>query len=127
LGELRELKVATFNKKDVTITFAKSGTTKLCSNEEGTQLYIVGGDQSLDLKAMGLTGDQIDKDFVALGVIHELTYQTKKEFHKFQLVDYYHELGEETGYQPILTYDTMNKSLSISGGEYRIKPEGIVN
>lgn len=127
LGELRELKVATFNKKDVTITFAKSGQTKLCSNEEGTQLYIVGGDQSLDLKAMGLNAAQCEKDFVALGVLHELTYQTKKEFHKFQLVDYYHELGEETGYQPILTYDTMNKSLSISGGEYKIRPEGIVN
>jgi len=130
LGDLVELKVNTFTGKQATISFSADdpeGSTKLCSNEAGTQLYIEGGDQSLDLPALGFNRAQANRDSVAVGVLFELTYRAKKEFQKFKLTDYYHGLGEETGYEPILNYDTMNMALSVSGGEYKVKAEGIVN
>ena len=126
LGELVEIKVATLTKKDVDLSFEESDCL-LCSNEKGTQLYIVGGDQSLDLEKLGFTGDKGDKDLITIGIAYEITYRTEKGFDKFRLTDYYHELGEETGFQPSLVYDVMNEFLLISGGEYKIKDVGIVN
>jgi hypothetical protein len=64
---------------------------------------------------------------MTLGVLVECTYQTEKGFQNFQLTDYYHHLGEETGVQPFLLYDPNNQLLSVSGGQYEVKPEGIVN
>lgn len=125
LGELVELKVATPTRKDVTINF-DSGTQLAC-NEEGTQLYIIGGDQSLDLSEMGFKGPAADKESVILGVLYELTYHTEKSFHKFKPTDYYHALGEETGDQPTLVYDRVNQLLSVAGGAYEIKDVGITN
>jgi hypothetical protein len=130
LGDLVELKVNTFTGKQATISFSADdpeGSTKLCSNESGTQLYIEGGDQSLDLTGLGFNKAQSSKDHVAVGVLFELTYRAKKQFQKFKLTDYYHGLGEETGYEPILNFDTMNQSMTVSGGEYQVKAEGIVN
>jgi hypothetical protein len=126
LGELVEMKVATLTKKDVELDFTDSGCM-LCSNENGTQLYVVGGDQSIDLDKIGFTGAKGEKDLITIGVLYELTYRTEKGFDKFKLTDYYHELGEETGFQPMLVYDAMNEFILISGGEYKIKAEGIVN
>lgn len=126
LGELVEFKIATLTKKDAVVSFEDSGCL-LCSNEKGTQLYVVGGDQTLDLAKLGFSGAKLDKDMITVGVLYELTYQTQKGFDKFKLTDYYHELGEETGFQPMLVYDKMNDFLLISGGEYRIKAEGICN
>lgn len=125
LGTLTEIKVDCFSGYSAELKFDRD--TQLCSNEEGTQLYIVGGDQSLDLKALKFKADEIDKDQVAVGVITEITYNTQKGFHNFKPTDYYHELGEESGYQPILTYDARSQLLTIAGGAYKIKPEGIVN
>lgn len=125
LGVLKEVKVDCFSNYSATINFDEE--TQLCSNEEGTQLYIVGGDQSLDLAALKFSPDEIEKEQVAIGIITEITYHTQKSFHKFKPTDYYHELGEESGHQPILTYDTRNQLLTIAGGAYKIKPEGITN
>jgi hypothetical protein len=125
LGTLQEIKVDCFSGYSAELKFGPD--TQLCSNEEGTQLYIVGGDQSLDLRELKFKDEEIEKDHVAVGVITEITYNTEKGFHNFKPTDYYHELGEETGYQPILTYDTRSQLLTIAGGAYRIKPEGIVN
>ena len=91
------------------------------SNEDGTQLFFVGGDQSLDLKAVKMDGDDWLKDDMIIGVLYEITYRTRKKFDKFQLTDYYHELGEETGAQPLLRYEPLSPKLYISGGQYKIK------
>jgi len=126
LGTLQTIKLHTLADKQVEIAFADD-RPYLCSNETGTQLYIAGGDQTMDLKALGLGSKLWHKEHMLLGVCLEVTYQTKKGFHDFQLTDYYHELGEETGVQPMLAYDTRNCKLSILGGQYQIKPEGITN
>jgi hypothetical protein len=127
LGALVELKVATVTSLDATIGFNAKEAPDLCSSEDGRQLYIEGGDQELDLGALKMSGDKWLKDSMVIGVLYELTYQTEKGFHKFKLTEYYHKLGEETGVQPTLIYDPNNQSLTISGGQYQIKPEGIVN
>jgi hypothetical protein len=126
LGVLVELKVATVTQLDATITFEKA-PPDLCSSEDGRQLYIEGGDQSLDLKSLKMSGEKWEKDSMVIGVLYELTYQTEKGFHKFKLTSYFHVLGEETGVQPFLLYDPTNQLLSVSGGQYQIKPEGIIN
>lgn len=103
----------------------------LCSNEEKTQLYLVGGDQSLNdefLEKLGFKQDKNDfKDFMVLGLLKEVTYRTEKGFDKFKSIDYYHELGEETGMVPVLIYDYRSGLLRIAGGQYEIKDVGIVN
>lgn len=127
LGEMREIKVDLVYMdppKQATIEFEPG--TKLGCSEDGRQLYLVGGDQSLDLKALGFNRDWI-RDYMLIGVLSELTYRTKKGFDKFEVIDYYHEVGEDTGDLPILAYDNMNQQLMIIGGKYRVEHDGIIN
>ena len=126
LGLLVELKVATLTNLEATIRFDK-GAPNLCSSEDGKQLYFEGGDQSLDLKALKMDGEKWLKDSMVIGVLTSLVYETEKGFHNFKLTHYEHNLGEESGHQPFLIYDPNNKLLSISGGQYLTKSEGIIN
>mgnify|MGYP001593857753 FL=1 len=126
MGLLVEMKVATLTNLEATLRFDKDAPN-LCSSEDGRQLYIEGGDQELGLKALKMEGEKWLKDSMVIGVCIEVTYQTEKGFQNFKLTDYFHHLGEETGGQPFLLYDPNNKLLSISGGQYQVKPEGIVN
>lgn len=136
LGLLVNFRVATLSGYDMLIgtpdaeaqrtefdeTAAKADSTFLAANEDGTQLYFKGGDQSfpLDRCKMG-EGSKWYRDDMIIGVIYEVTYRTRKKFDKFKLTDYYHELGEETGVQPMLRYDPLSPHLYISGGQYKIK------
>jgi hypothetical protein len=99
----------------------------LASSPDGRQLYIVGGDQSLDLSALRMSGPKWERDSMVLGVLDEFTYRTKKGFDNFKMSDYYHHAGEESGVQPMLVYDNINRRLSIVGGQYRITPRGVEN
>jgi hypothetical protein len=127
LGTLVELKVSTLSKLDAVIEFESGSRPVLCSNEDGTQLYIRGGDQSLDLDALKMGADKWLKDSMVIGVLYELTYETAKGFDKFKLTEYYHDLGEETGIQPMLVYDSLSQLMSVSGGQYKVKDVGITN
>lgn len=141
LGDLSQLKVITPFGKDCTINVAETKSPKdlpdpsrlprdqrvvVASNEEGTQLYFVGGDQSVDVHALGFKDIDV-KDSMLLGVLYEITYQTEKGFDNFELTNYYHRLGEETGVEPVLLYDPISCLLSVSGGQYKVKDVGIVN
>jgi len=97
-----------------------SSTTLLTSNESGTQLYFVGGDQELDLAELKL--DKYIKDSMVIGDVTHIVYRTAKDFDKFEDIDYIHEFSEDSnGPLPELIYDTMNCQLSLSGGCYRIE------
>ncbi len=137
LGDLCQLKIITIHKKDVVLNCAPGNPPDpsklaikdkvlLCSNEEGTQLYFRGGDQSIDLKSIGMLKADIH-DLMLIGVCYELTYQTEKSFHKFKLTDYFHALGEDTSVQPVLLYDPLSKLIHIAGGQYHITARGIEN
>jgi len=103
-------------------------TTRLCSNEAGTQLYIRGGDQAVNLTDFNsVTNRPVDttKDSLVLGTIDCLFYAARKPFLGAQhskMGVYKHTLGEESGNRPVLLYDTRSRLLSISGGAYYIKP-----
>jgi hypothetical protein len=99
----------------------------LCCSADGRQLYIVGGDQSLDLDAMGFPPEQQQKDKVFIGSAQQATYRTRKRFDEFAEIDYVHDFGEDGGQLPAVVYDRLNLTIELAGGDYEIKPEGIVN
>jgi hypothetical protein len=137
LGTLVEIKVllnpteSKSNQRRATLAVPHSDNAlkgvQLCSSEnKGKTLYLIGGDQSLPLKALGFTAAD-EKDLMYIGEIEELTYRTQKHFDKFQRIDYYHGLGEVSKVRPQLLYRSRDKKLLIAGGQYDVRPEGIVN
>lgn len=112
---------------------------RVASNEAANQMYLVGGDQKVDVQKLGFR-DSFDvthdgetfeatelKDLMVLGEVQKLTYQTRKAADGFKLIDYYHQLGEDTLVRPFLLYDTMNEKMRIAGGQYHIHGVGVVN
>ena len=141
LGDLCQLKIITPFKKDCVINVCPTKSPKdlpdpsqlsrderiiLSCSEDGKQLYFIGGDQSVDVEALGFGEDDI-KDSMLLGVLYEVTYQAEKGFDKFQLTNYYHKLGEDTGVEPVLIYDPVSQLLKVSGGQYKVEAPGIIN
>jgi HNH endonuclease len=114
LGQLNEIVI---RKPKRTIRFDKN--TRFASSEEGTQLFLVGGDQSVDLGAFPDVDES--KETVVLGEAESVTYTTAK----FHLGDedkesgpYEHKFAEDGGTRPLVIYDTRNRLLSFAGGTY---------
>jgi hypothetical protein len=131
LGELISVTVLTTTGYEAKIDAPSidgpvNDVVQLCSSEDRRQLYFVGGNQTIDVDALGFSDADI-KDLMVIGVLTQVEYCTKKKFHKFKPVDYYHELGEETGVQPILLYDPISQLMKVAGGAYEVRMEGIVN
>jgi hypothetical protein len=129
LGALVSLKIKTPSKVVAELSFRTGCDTKvlLGSSEDGRQLYFVGGDQEIPLAKLKLGGGKWKRDSMLLGELIEITYRTKKSMHKFEPIDYYHKAGEDSGVRPVVLYDQRSKLLSLSGGQYKVRPEGIVN
>ena len=126
-GPLQSIRVKTVTGFTTTIKFDKDRQPILCSSPDRNQLYIVGGDQELDLRGLGFEGESKIKHLMKIGVAKQVTYFAKKGFDNFEPTDYFHDLGEENGVKPDLMYDTLNKTLSLIGGDYRVLNEGITN
>lgn len=123
LGRLIELHVLTADGRAHALTFGRGA--RLATNPAGNQLYIIGGDQEPNLKALGVAGN---RDFVLIGEAWKVVYFTSKAFHNFEPAEYIHEFGENRGGErPALGYSTKDRRLFLIGGTYRVKPEGIVN
>jgi hypothetical protein len=123
LGKLKELRFDLDNQnKDFPLTQFR-GTRVVCT-PDGANIYFLEGDQSIDFEAMDIA---TDKDMVELGPCTYICYHTQKGFHDFEPVDYFHQFGEEDGIFPVLNYDRLNKALFLVSGNYRVRPEGIVN
>lgn len=127
LGDLVELKIKTPTRIRATLRFPDEGAPTLASSEDGRQLFVVGGDQKVNLRDIEMDSAQWRRDMMDLGELLEVTYHTVKGFHKFEPTNYFHKLGEETGVKPRILYDTRNERLLVAGGQYAVKPEGIVN
>lgn len=108
----------------------------------GKQLYLVGGDQEVNLKALHMDGPEWVRDRMELGRLHEfpddvedgsIVYRTRKKFNNFKLTDWWHKAGEETSKKagpaarPLVIYDRRNKRIELAGGQYRIDAPGIIN
>lgn len=100
--------------------------TRLALNETGTQLYVRGGDQSINLTEFNrITTRPVDprKESVVLGDVVAVYYRAAKPFlggehtksglygHKFKPTAL-----------PVLVYDTRSKLLALAGGVYYVKP-----
>lgn len=131
-GKLTHLKVDGIDKQPHTIKGFKGAI--LAFNEECNQLFIEGGDQSLDLSAFGLDAPH---ELETLGRLTDIGYQTNKTHlgdeggeavyvHKFRSTNVggKHVIVRVARY-PDLIYDRRNEQLLLSGGSYEILAEGI--
>jgi len=124
-GALSKMVVKTPNG-EFALEFDKRDGIDVATNAEGTQLYLIGGTQDLTRKLPEF-GVDTTKDLVKIGVCTRIDYITQKRFDKFKTTIYWHKLGEETGKPPDLIFDQLNKRMAFVGGEYVVRPEGIVN
>lgn len=125
LGDLGYLKVLPLEKPEVKIDF-EGDRVKLASSPDGSQLYLIGGNQNVSALLDKFTEDA-SKDFVELGVATEVQYFTHKAMHDFKPVDYFHKFGEESGVAPIAVFNQLKKEIFLVGGEYHVEAPGIVN
>ena len=130
LGELRNLVVVA--RDGAKITLSRFRKAILCTNEAKNQMFVRGGDQSVDLAAFGIRKPH---EVETLGRVVELAYFTRKD----HLGDeggtalYFHVAGETNengkrkmaGWGPDLIYRTLDESLEFSGGSYTIRAEGV--
>lgn len=137
LGEVEELNILTYRKKTPMLTPIKLKGYGVRLAGKKNQLYLIGGDQKLDLEDLDelLGGQQIDgsKNLLYLGQCHSIVYFTDKHHltgpkNQKKGVPYEHEFGEQTGPPlPQVVYDVMNERLTLVGGNYEIRSEGIWN
>jgi hypothetical protein len=123
LGRLKELRfdLDTANR-DFPLTHFKD--CEVVCTPDGGNIYFIGGDQSLSLEDLDIASD---KDFVELGPCGYIMYHTRKGFHDFEPIDYFHRFGEEDGILPLLVYDRLNRALFLASGNYRVRADGIEN
>lgn len=97
----------------------------LAFNEKRSQLFIKGGDQSVDLRKFGIDPDSAHER-ETLGEVVSVTYFTRKDHLGKKdggTADYQHEFDKNN--RPDLIYRVLEKHLEFSGGSYEILPEGI--
>lgn len=123
LGELLELHVY-LDRANPDFKLSQFKGAQCVCTPDGSNIYFLGGDQALDLDAMGVSSD---KDFIELGPCNYICYFTVKGFHDFEPTKYEHKFGEDSGVFPRLTYDRLNHTLFLVGGEYQVRRPGIVN
>lgn len=100
-----------------------NGPVTLACSEDGRNLFCMGGNQTLDLNAVGL-GSVSNKESVVVGEIKVIDYFTSKLWpgkDKPEVAVYTHKFGEESGGPlPILRYSTIDKLCYIDGGSFHI-------
>lgn len=125
LGTLKRLDVLTPGGEWQQLDF--TGPVKVCSEPNGHSLYFIGGNQKLPLDQMDLGEADLKKDHLTIGQCSFIVYRTSKGFHDFEVTDYGHEFGEEGGELPTLNYDQLNNLIYLTGGSYKVRPEGITD
>jgi hypothetical protein len=123
LGKLKELRFD-LDSRNRSFPLTSFGACQTVCTPDGSNIYFIGGDQRIDFEALNIASD---KDIVELGPATYIMYHTVKGFHDFEPIDYFHSFGEEDGILPVLAYDRLNHTLFLIGGNYRVRPEGIVN
>ena len=133
LGELRKLEVLARDGRH-RVTLSKFDGAMLCTNEDKNQLFLVGGDQGVDLRDFGIKDAH---ETETLGEVTKIEYFTDKEHlgseggeavyvHKFRTTN--GARGHKTvrlARNPDLIYYLRDEHLEFSGGSYFIRAEGI--
>jgi hypothetical protein len=123
LGKLVLLEVIAMNGERVELGGFRGSI--LAQDIDGTQLHIVGGDQSVDVETFGVRGE---RRYEMLGLVELVAYHTTKDHLGEEdggTADYHHEFGENGGALPCLMYDTVDQRLTLVGGDYRLLSVGI--
>jgi len=117
-GKLEKL---TVKSRGFIVTLKGFKGALLAFNEQKTQLFIEGGDQSVDLKAFGV---KVPHEVQTLGELVAIEYFTTKDHLGSDggTATYHHRFHKP---YPVLIYHSIDNRLSISGGSYDIKAEGI--
>jgi hypothetical protein len=100
----------------------------LTANEKRTQMFIDGGDQSVDLKTFGIdTRTAHEKEL--LGYLKNFGYFTDKKHLGSEggRAIYKHKVGDEGGELPAVVYRVLDRKIEIVGGSYTIPNEGVRN
>lgn len=135
IGPLVECWIETPTGLIAQIRFNENDRPLLTTSEDGTQLFIKGGDQDVNLKALQMDGKDWVKDRMILGRFAEpqgkrkfnISYLCEKDFDDFELIEYQHDLGEPPEGErkrrepPSLEFEPRNQLLYVTGGQYRIK------
>jgi hypothetical protein len=133
LGELEKLVVLCRDGRH-RVTLKGFDGAMLCSNEDRNQLFIVGGDQSVNLKDFGIKSPH---EIETLGEVIAIDYFTDKEHlgseggtavytHKFRSTnDNGRHKTIRMARNPDLIYYLRDQHLEFSGGSYEIRAEGI--
>jgi hypothetical protein len=133
IGKLMELEInAIDGKRRVKLEGFKGAL--LAQDEKGKQLYIVGGDQGVNLADFGIKNPHEQE---ILGSLVNVVYFTTKDHlmpedggtanykHKFGKAARFYAFGQKGSRLPLVGYDVRNKLLSIQGGGYELPAEGI--
>jgi hypothetical protein len=142
VGELMELVIVPEGQRKGIRLHGFRGT-RLTMNEKLAdpgayfdQLYLVGGDQSVDVNAFGIKRPHEQE---VLGKAVDIVYYTTKTHLRPQdggEADYHHRFAEETAGRnahlrivksPTATYHMLNRTIELWGGIYTLDPEGIRN
>ncbi len=131
-GTLRKLVVIGIDNRKHTIR--NFGGALLAFNEAKNQLFIEGGDQSLNLEDYGIRSPH---EMETLGKVKKIDYHADKHHlgseggratytHQFRTTneDGRHVVVKVSRY-PDLIYDVPNQQMLFSGGSYTIRAEGI--
>jgi hypothetical protein len=104
----------------------KEKRTFLDANEKGTQMFIDGGDQRVNVLDFGIENHL---EAVVLGYLKRIDYYTTKKHlgKEGGTAVYKHIMGEEGGELPTVVYHTIDKKLAVVGGSYTMPTEGIRN
>lgn len=128
IGKLEKLGIKSVNGGKVVLGGFKGAL--LAQNEKGTQMFIEGGDQKIDLSAFGIRDPH---EMEVLGELTDIWYHTTKDHLDPKdggTATYHHRFGlnESTGKktkQPTAVYDVVNQQLYIAGGGYALPDVGI--
>jgi hypothetical protein len=129
LGELLSLYVKPAIGGQVREIRFKEPRPTLISDSTGRQLYFLEGDQDITpglhlfIEEMPAGPGELE-----LGEVRRIDYKQRKEHVKDPDVDEWkHNFGEESGERPTLWYDPTRRQLSLKGGAYSVKKEGLIN
>lgn len=121
VGRLEEMAIRTVTGETVDVWGFKG--VVLASNEKGTQLFVKGGDQSVDLDDFDI---EAKHEMQVLGQLVSVVYHTRKDHLTA-------DTGGKGSYEhffdkprPTVIYDVRNKLLTIAGGAYVLKDVGVV-
>jgi hypothetical protein len=133
LGRLIAVSILPFEDKKsaIDVVFERS-TTRLCSSENGRQLFIILG-ESFPIDSIPHVSRS--QELIALGFLYSVTYRATKAHLGNESTDWVHEFGDRGEHRPaaksiaefpVISYDRLSKRLLIAGGNYSIKGPGII-